>query len=641
MLASSMNSRLARACIVGAGSILGLAAAASAGDDLCNPGLPASVPDLDQVRAPGPGIPGLPGNGTQYCVPTCIMNIMKFLASNGYPDLDPGTGSWQNPAVYNTYTQHLADMGVLMGTSPTDGTTTGGSTGAQAWLDTRGGGGDITFTSLFRTAADAPELGDLALGLLVDQPVSVTVGWYAENPPGVLTRTGGHCVTLTRLPNFCMPGARQISFRDPGTGGGNSFVAQTTQSAAATTTRNVFPRTAIYQSIPTNGAPVVWVGPLERVANYNSGTNQGYIDGVRFFYPRFGLTPCCNLNTIDTFNPAPPGGGGVPIPLPFASPQGTPIVDLDIAPNLVHTVYIAQGSGPGADNQLFRYDPTTQTHTPLPLPGSPSSVATATNWRASYVSCTPFLCCLVEGISGVEIVHSEWESDIIALTFDPTRNRLVGVDLTAGGVHLVNPSDIQEHEFHAFAPGAWPASSCRAAVCPRTGKLVDPSVPGVRGLALNRATGQWEIAESLDDPNLPSPKGCDVDDRGHVYTSQNGAIVEFMPNGSAPGYTRLAASRFDGWQVGEFFRISRNRSNVDPNIHDAEPWATHMLPDAADDEVPDCAADFNADGEVTVPDIFAFLSAWFATGDAADFDGNNAIEVPDIFAFLSAWFAGC
>ena len=54
-----------------------------------------------------------------------------------------------------------------------------------------------------------------------------------------------------------------------------------------------------------------------------------------------------------------------------------------------------------------------------------------------------------------------------------------------------------------------------------------------------------------------------------------------------------------------------------------------------------CAADFTGDSAATVPDIFAFLSLWFANDAAADFDGNGAIAVPDIFTFLSAWFGGC
>jgi len=56
---------------------------------------------------------------------------------------------------------------------------------------------------------------------------------------------------------------------------------------------------------------------------------------------------------------------------------------------------------------------------------------------------------------------------------------------------------------------------------------------------------------------------------------------------------------------------------------------------------PCCPADFDNNGIREVPDIFAFLSAWFAQDPAADFDQMGGIGVPDIFAFLSAWFAGC
>ncbi len=55
----------------------------------------------------------------------------------------------------------------------------------------------------------------------------------------------------------------------------------------------------------------------------------------------------------------------------------------------------------------------------------------------------------------------------------------------------------------------------------------------------------------------------------------------------------------------------------------------------------DCSGGAGGTGGITVQDIFAFLSAWFAQNPAADFDGNGSIAVPDIFAFLAAWFAGC
>ncbi len=55
-----------------------------------------------------------------------------------------------------------------------------------------------------------------------------------------------------------------------------------------------------------------------------------------------------------------------------------------------------------------------------------------------------------------------------------------------------------------------------------------------------------------------------------------------------------------------------------------------------------CEGDFDGDGATTVPDIFAFLSAWFSGSPVADVDDSGgAPAVPDIFAFLSSWFAGC
>lgn len=56
--------------------------------------------------------------------------------------------------------------------------------------------------------------------------------------------------------------------------------------------------------------------------------------------------------------------------------------------------------------------------------------------------------------------------------------------------------------------------------------------------------------------------------------------------------------------------------------------------------VPYCPADFDGNGEPGVPDIFVFLSAWFA-GDLWAYEFGGVAGVPAIFAFLTDWFAGC
>ena len=48
-------------------------------------------------------------------------------------------------------------------------------------------------------------------------------------------------------------------------------------------------------------------------------------------------------------------------------------------------------------------------------------------------------------------------------------------------------------------------------------------------------------------------------------------------------------------------------------------------------------ADWDCSGDVSVNDLFKFLSEWF--GQSADFDENCAVSVNDLFAFLAAWFA--
>lgn len=56
---------------------------------------------------------------------------------------------------------------------------------------------------------------------------------------------------------------------------------------------------------------------------------------------------------------------------------------------------------------------------------------------------------------------------------------------------------------------------------------------------------------------------------------------------------------------------------------------------------PYCPGDFDGNGVVEVPDIFGFLSAFFAQSQGGDQNADGVIDVPDIFFFLSGYFRGC
>jgi len=54
-----------------------------------------------------------------------------------------------------------------------------------------------------------------------------------------------------------------------------------------------------------------------------------------------------------------------------------------------------------------------------------------------------------------------------------------------------------------------------------------------------------------------------------------------------------------------------------------------------------CAADFNADGEISILDFLAFLNAWNDQDNTADMDRNGVINTQDFLVFLNAFTAGC
>jgi hypothetical protein len=55
-----------------------------------------------------------------------------------------------------------------------------------------------------------------------------------------------------------------------------------------------------------------------------------------------------------------------------------------------------------------------------------------------------------------------------------------------------------------------------------------------------------------------------------------------------------------------------------------------------------CAADVNGSGDLTVQDIFDFLTGYFTDDvNTADINHSGDVTVQDIFDFLSAYFEGC
>ena len=78
--------------------------------------------DLDQVRATTLEVPGLPGDGTQYCGPTTAVDLLAYLARAGFRTGIDGATDFAAPENYNAATLAIRSMGAEMPTSATGGT---------------------------------------------------------------------------------------------------------------------------------------------------------------------------------------------------------------------------------------------------------------------------------------------------------------------------------------------------------------------------------------------------------------------------------------------------------------------------------------------------------------------------------------
>ncbi len=117
----------------------------------------------------------------------------------------------------------------------------------------------------------------------------------------------------------------------------------------------------------------------------------------------------------------------------------------------------------------------------------------------------------------------------------------------------------------------------------------------------------------------------------------NGSVVVLVNNGAgvfSVGPTLTIADNVRAIQIGDLSNDGK------PDIA-VVTRSNNNLAVFRNSTAPACIANFDLSGGVGVPDIFAFLSAWFGGYPAADVNQNGAFDVPDIFLFLSRWFAGC
>jgi hypothetical protein len=278
----------------------------------------ADVPDFDQRRDAAPGVIGLPGKGSYYCVPTAALDFTAYLADHGYPLLGPGTGDFQLVS-YNGITNSLLAMGSFMGTDPATGTTGSGAvSGLQNWLDGSYPGsftGSCLSWSLFSDLANWAVQGGL-----------VMVGMGQYDAAG--NRQSGHLVALVYAK---IAGSEMLmGIHDPADDG-NLY----SQSTFTTEYYNIQDEQGFFQ-----GSSRV----LSHVVGYGKNNNY-YIDGAVLIWPRlFNPNPPSQYPCSENV----PNGGLTPPPQPqVRSARERNLLDLAFEPGCQGVAFVPQSTRHG------------------------------------------------------------------------------------------------------------------------------------------------------------------------------------------------------------------------------------------------------------------------------------------------------
>lgn len=177
---------------------------------------------------------------------------------------------------------------------------------------------------------------------------------------------------------------------------------------------------------------------------------------------------------------------------------------------------------------------------------------------------------------------------------------------------------------------------------------------------INRLRDFW-VGAGYDERNLffligsyhPHPASWNESHPGE----NNGPQYRIIREEARPAWTQIATTEenvafVDGWLLStpdEFMANGWYRYNLPfyrDHAHLSTPGFTAwgQAVSEAVRRACDCgpSVDIDHNGIREVPDVFAFLSLWFAGDSRANFDSEgDAPAVPDIFAFLTSWFEGC
>jgi len=594
------------------------------------------VPDFDQRRA------GLDGGGNTFCLPTSAMNWFGFIANKGYPAVLDGPRVWQSQSNYDLVTDRLELLGEppLMNTNVEFGTTLGGARrGAQIWLDSFAPGAFVVEARGASSTYEPSPLEAYVLLSLGSLPMTC-FGRYTFTPAGLpanvfqprWVRAGGHCVTLTRVYDGCSA-APEFWYRDPAGFDGNN-----TTQAQFVTQRTDLQETTLLVASSLDVQPVV----RTRWFRSPDSNPRNIYDGLVVIHPVQGLSAgptqgqvvFANSYNFDTLTAPPqqvfniPGGGVVQSVLfqparPYAlvvmgQTGGDVLMRLNLLSGVVDTLRPLSNAGPCtidrrgelhiyADRSFQRIN--TGVHPPV----------------------------VIQAISTVPQPSAMTHDDRTGRTLMIVGNRLGTVSPAA------NTEDPDGYMSEDFPPGVTPPTFPSMCVHPMDGSIIiagDQTGPDAIHVLNRNATGALVLGQTIVHSLIVAPRNVQATARGTiVFTS--GGVVRELKRSTTGQWIASSECPLVGTVVGGAFELRAARM-IRGDWTDTPSDFTTTPPDGGPG-VPDCAADFNGDGEVNPDDLADYLGCFFEVPPClgSDFNDDSTTNPDDLADFIGAFFAGC
>jgi hypothetical protein len=600
------------------------------------------MPDFDQRRATSGASIGLPGDGGMYCVPTGTMNMMAYIGNHGYSFVQPGSGNWQSQGRYNDAGGAIAVMGMLMGTSATNGTGGGGwLVGTSGWLNPA----VFNVNAFYANGFYSPTIVNMTQSAMQGNLVAFAYGRYeylgegAPNVPMIGDRKGGHVVTLSK--SLRAGDNLVIGVRDPADDpdkNTNTYYKYT-QSPFGNRVFNSAKQVMAYSQNP------FFIRPMTAL-NYPmppDGELIALIDGYVSVGLKYGLTfmNTGNFVTIKILKPSFfLGAVGDPVQA-YNLAAETGIADLVMHPDNTGVVFI-RNNEVGSPTIEFLDALTGEVRELLRAIADPFKLQFGRTRELYALAPDKLICLDLDAPEEQRIASTALPPDPCkAMTFDDKNDELVlistdgrkifryraGLPVGAPPTTLELPNDLQLF------------GELSMSISPIDGKLwvASDKLTKLLGFKLN-PEGQL-IIDTIPVPEEQTPTGIEFDDAGHLFVMVNGQAMEFEQSALNGLWQKLEKGYFDGFELGKTLRVSRSRSNFDPLLHNGPAFINIDPDELADDPVVlDCEGDFNFNRVVDVDDLLALINAWGPCEVCVtDINDDRVIDVDDLLGVINNW----